>query len=69
MANPDIGFTWFNKRNNGSTFERLDKVLGNDQWQRKFPTTIKRTLDFFGLDHKSILCDFSEDVRENEIFK
>lgn len=48
IAHPDVSFTWLNKREEGEIFERLDRFLGDPQWQNTFPQAKSQALDFFG---------------------
>lgn len=62
VAHPDKNFTWLNKRDKGEVFERLDRFLGNDQWQLSYPNATTKALDFFGSDHRPILCILEGDT-------
>lgn len=53
----DGEFTWYNKRSaESAVFERLDRFVGNLQWQNTFQECEIRVLDFFGSDHRPVLC-------------
>jgi endonuclease/exonuclease/phosphatase family metal-dependent hydrolase len=49
-------FTWANRRDN-PTFEKLDRVLTNVDWEQKFPLVTVRALSRSGSDHTPLLID------------
>lgn len=57
IKNVDVSFTWYNKRGaKEAVFERLDRYFVNQHWIRFFPKAATTNLDFFGSDHRPILC-------------
>lgn len=56
IAHPDMSHTWFNKREEEEVFERLDRFLGDPNWQEAFPHAKSTALDFYGSDHRLVVC-------------
>jgi hypothetical protein len=52
-------FTWANRRAN-PTYENLDRVLANVEWEQKFPLVTVRALTRSGSDHTPLLVDSGE---------
>ena len=49
-------FTWANRRDT-PTFEKLDRVLANTEWEQKFPLVTVRAMTRSGSDHTPLLLD------------
>lgn len=56
VAHRDVTHTWFNRREDGDIFERLDRYLGDPRWQEAFPHAKTMALDLFGSDHRPVMC-------------
>ncbi|KAK3218735.1 hypothetical protein Dsin_012705 [Dipteronia sinensis] len=56
-------FTWCNKRE-GEAFiqERLDRCVGNLDWQTSFPDFQVSHLDYWHSDHRLIILEFSDNL-------
>ena len=52
-----LPYTWFNKRRaSSSIFEKIDRVLINDQWILHFRDARVENLPIIGSDHGPIFC-------------
>lgn len=61
----DSSVTWFNKRaGEEAILERLDRFVGNQIWQDKFQDAQVQALDFFGSDHRPLLCRLKTSKKE-----
>jgi hypothetical protein len=49
-------YTWASRREN-PTYEKLDRVLANVEWEQKFPLVSVRALTRSGSDHTPLLLD------------
>ncbi|KAK3204628.1 hypothetical protein Dsin_018674 [Dipteronia sinensis] len=62
----DMGFvgpkyTWSNKRvGSAAISERLDRSLNNSAWRNLFPNFMVRHLNFWKLDHRPLMLEFSD---------
>ena len=52
-------YTWVSRRDT-PTYEKLDRVLTNVEWEQKFPRVTVRTLERAGSDHTPLLLDSGE---------
>ena len=52
-------YTWVSRRDT-PTYEKLDRVLSNVEWEQKFPLVTVRALDRAGSDHTPLLLDSGE---------
>lgn len=53
-----VFYTWSNnKRGGDATFEKLDRVMGNDEWFSIFPRAMVMNLPIIRLDHSPSILD------------
>ena len=49
-------YTWASRRDT-PTYEKLDRILSNVEWEQKFPLVMVRALERAGSDHTPLLLD------------
>ena len=62
-----LPYTWFNKRKDlASIFEKLDRVLTNEQWSSFIKDSRVENLPIIGSDHGSIVLHLEKRIWESK---